>query len=240
MSICWVPLMLWNCGVGEDSWESLGLQGDPTSPFWRRSALGVLWKEWCWGWNSSTLATSCEELTHWKRLCAGRDWGQEKGKTEDEIHCASGWGCYCRCTPGGALTPPFFKKKNVFLFGCTRSLLRHMRSLIFIAACGGFKLWYVESSSPTRDQTWALLHWEHGIWATGPSGKPHCYLLYQDHMQLEASGGWQWRLEWRDQESLGNWDRDGILTSLSSAVSSVISWAEDWWTKGRFLKKHGA
>ena len=25
-------LMLSNCGVGEDSWESLGLQGDPTSP----------------------------------------------------------------------------------------------------------------------------------------------------------------------------------------------------------------
>ena len=49
-------------------WESLGLQGDPTSPFWRRSALGFLWKEWCWSWNSSTLATSCEELTHWKRL----------------------------------------------------------------------------------------------------------------------------------------------------------------------------
>jgi len=61
-------LMLLNCGVGEDSWESLGLQGDPTSPFWRRSALGVLWKEWCQSWNSSTLATSCEELTHWKRL----------------------------------------------------------------------------------------------------------------------------------------------------------------------------
>ena len=39
-------LMLLNCGVGEDSWESLGLQGDPTSPFWRRSALGFLWKEW--------------------------------------------------------------------------------------------------------------------------------------------------------------------------------------------------
>ena len=25
-------LMLLNCDVGEDSWESLGLQGDPTSP----------------------------------------------------------------------------------------------------------------------------------------------------------------------------------------------------------------
>ena len=61
-------LMLLNCGVGEDSWESLALQGDPTSPFWRGSALGFLWREWCWSWNSSTLATSCEELTHWQRL----------------------------------------------------------------------------------------------------------------------------------------------------------------------------
>ena len=26
-------LMLLNCGVGEDSCKSLGLQGDPTSPF---------------------------------------------------------------------------------------------------------------------------------------------------------------------------------------------------------------
>ena len=40
-------LMLLNCGVGKDSWVSLGLQGDPTSPFWRRSPLGFLWKEWC-------------------------------------------------------------------------------------------------------------------------------------------------------------------------------------------------
>ena len=42
-----MQLMLLNCGVGEDSGESLGLQGDPTSPFWGRSALEFLWKEWC-------------------------------------------------------------------------------------------------------------------------------------------------------------------------------------------------
>ena len=59
--------MLLNCDVGEDSWESLGLQGDPTSPSQGRSVLGVHWKDWCWSWNSSTLATSCEKLTHWKR-----------------------------------------------------------------------------------------------------------------------------------------------------------------------------
>ena len=59
--------MLLNCGVEEDSSESLGLQGDPISPSWRRSVLGVHWKDWCWSWNSNTLATSCKELTHWKR-----------------------------------------------------------------------------------------------------------------------------------------------------------------------------
>ena len=32
-----------------------------------KEILGVHWKDWCWSWNSSTLATSCEELTHWKR-----------------------------------------------------------------------------------------------------------------------------------------------------------------------------
>ena len=30
-------------------------------------SAGVHWKDWCWSWNSSSLATSCEELTHWKR-----------------------------------------------------------------------------------------------------------------------------------------------------------------------------
>ena len=53
------------------------------------SVLGVLWKEWCWSWNASTLATSCEELTHWKRLWCWEGLGQEeKGTTEDEM---AGW-----------------------------------------------------------------------------------------------------------------------------------------------------
>ena len=32
-------------------------------------------KEWCWSWNSSTLATSCQELTHWKRLWCWKGLG---------------------------------------------------------------------------------------------------------------------------------------------------------------------
>ena len=76
--------MLLHCAVGEDSWESLGLQGDPTSPFWRRSVVGVHWNDWCWSWNSNTLATWCEELTHlnrpwcWERLKAGGE-GDNRG-----------------------------------------------------------------------------------------------------------------------------------------------------------------
>ena len=82
-------LMLLNCGVGEDSWESLGLQGDLTSHpkgdqswvfFGRTDAEAetpILWpphvKSWLTGKDSD----------------AGRDWGQkEKGTTEDEM---AGW-----------------------------------------------------------------------------------------------------------------------------------------------------
>ena len=79
-------LMPLNCGVGEDSWESLGLQGDPTSQSKRKLVLSVHWKDWCWSWNSNTLATWCEELTLWKDPDAGKDWRQEeKGMREDEI-----------------------------------------------------------------------------------------------------------------------------------------------------------
>ena len=29
--------------------------------------MNIHWKDWCWSWSSNTLATWCEELTHWKR-----------------------------------------------------------------------------------------------------------------------------------------------------------------------------
>ena len=81
--------MISNCGAGEDSWQSLGLQGDPPvhskgdQPwvfFGRNDAVAetpVLWpphvKSWLIGKDSD----------------AGRDWGQEeKGTTEDEM---AGW-----------------------------------------------------------------------------------------------------------------------------------------------------
>ena len=110
--------MLLNCGVGEDCWEFLGLKGDPTSQSSRKSVLNIHWKDWCWSWNSNTLAIWCEELTHWKNPDAGKDWRQEeKGTTENEmvgwhhwldghefeqaLGVGDGQGSLVRCSPWG-------------------------------------------------------------------------------------------------------------------------------------------
>ena len=111
-------LMLLNCGVGEDSWESHGLQGDPTSPFWCTSALGFLWREWCWSWNSSTLCylmwrddslektlmlgvigargegTTEDEMAGWHHWLDGREseWTPEVGDGQGGLVCCDSWG----------------------------------------------------------------------------------------------------------------------------------------------------
>ena len=47
----------------------------------KKSDLNIYWKDWCWNWNSNTLATWYEELTHWtrpwhwERLKAGGEGG---------------------------------------------------------------------------------------------------------------------------------------------------------------------
>ena len=46
--------------------------------------LNIHWKDWCWRWNSTPLATWCEERTHlkrpwcWERLRVGRE-GDDRG-----------------------------------------------------------------------------------------------------------------------------------------------------------------
>ena len=74
--------------VLENSWESLGLQGDPTSPSWRKSVLNIHWKDWCWSWNSNTLDTWCEELSHLKRP---RCWERLKARGEGDDRGWDGW-----------------------------------------------------------------------------------------------------------------------------------------------------
>ena len=81
-------LMLLNCGVKQDSWESLGLQGDQTSQSWKKSVLNIHWKDWCWSWSSNTLAIWCEELTHWKRPWC---WERLKAGGKGDNRGRDGW-----------------------------------------------------------------------------------------------------------------------------------------------------
>ena len=65
-----------NCGVGEDSWESLGLQGDLTSQSYRKSILNIHWKDWCWSWSFSHLMQRANSLE--KTLMLGRIEGRRR------------------------------------------------------------------------------------------------------------------------------------------------------------------
>ena len=53
--------------------------------------MGIHWKDWCWSWNSNTLATLFEKLTHWKRpwcwegLGAGGERGRQRMRWLDGI-----------------------------------------------------------------------------------------------------------------------------------------------------------
>ena len=83
------------------AWESLGQQGDQTSQSQRKSVLNMHWKDWCWSWNSNTLATWCEELTHWKRpwswekLKAG---GEEGNRGGDDWMASPTWWAWVRAS----------------------------------------------------------------------------------------------------------------------------------------------
>ena len=52
----------------------------------KKSVLNIHRKDWCWSWNSNTLATWCEELTHLKR-----PWCWERLKAAGEGN-DRGWG----------------------------------------------------------------------------------------------------------------------------------------------------
>ena len=49
---------------------------------------GVHWKDWFWSWDSNTLATWWEELTHLERPCC---WGRLKAEGEGDDRGCDGW-----------------------------------------------------------------------------------------------------------------------------------------------------
>ena len=111
-------LMLLNCGVGEDSWESLGLQeikwdhsiGDqPWDFFGRNDAKAetpVLWpphsKSWLLGKDSDARrfggqeekGTTEDEMDGWHHWLDGREsgWTPRVGDGQGDLACCDSWG----------------------------------------------------------------------------------------------------------------------------------------------------
>ena len=74
-----MPMMLLNCGAGEHSWESLGLQGDQTSPkSERKSTLNIHWKDWCWSWSSILWPPDVKSWLIGKTLMLGKIEGRRR------------------------------------------------------------------------------------------------------------------------------------------------------------------
>ena len=67
-----------NCDAGEDSWESLGQQGDQNSQSKRKTTLNSHWKDRCWSWSSNTLATWCRANSLEKTLMLGKIEGRRR------------------------------------------------------------------------------------------------------------------------------------------------------------------
>ena len=51
-------------------------------------SLNIHLKNWCWSWSSNTLATWCEEMTHWKRPWC---WERLKAGGEGDNTGWDGW-----------------------------------------------------------------------------------------------------------------------------------------------------
>ena len=79
-------LMILNYGAREDSLESpLNCNIKPVNPKGNQSWI-FIGRTDAELENFNTLATQCEELTHYKRTDAGKDWRQEeKGMTEGKM-----------------------------------------------------------------------------------------------------------------------------------------------------------
>ena len=102
-------------GIGEDSWESLGLQRDPTSPSSRKSVLNVHWKDWCWNsfghlmwktdsledpdagkdWRQEEKGITGDEMVGWHHQLEGHEFEQARGVGDGQgrLACCSPWGC---------------------------------------------------------------------------------------------------------------------------------------------------
>jgi len=111
--------MVLNCGVGEDSWEFPGLQGDQTNPkgnqswifiggthaeaetpiFWPPDVKSrLIGKDPDAGkdWRQEEKGITEDEMVEWHHRLNGHDQALGDGKGQGSLVCCSPWGCRVR------------------------------------------------------------------------------------------------------------------------------------------------
>ena len=86
----WGQECLRNCGAGEDSWDSLDQQGNQTSQSYGNQPWILIWKtdaEVSVFWSPDVNSQHIGKIPD-----AGKDWGQKKRASEDEM---TGWHHWC-------------------------------------------------------------------------------------------------------------------------------------------------
>ena len=86
-SLSCVPLLATPWTAAYQAPPSMGFS---KQEYWSGVPLPSLihWKDWCWSWNSNTLATCCKKLTHLKRPCY---WERLRAVGEGDDRGWDGW-----------------------------------------------------------------------------------------------------------------------------------------------------
>ena len=155
--------MLSNCGAGEDSWESLGQQGDPASQSQRKLTLNTNWKDWYWSWSSNPVATWWEQLIHWKRPWC---WERLTAKGEVGSRGWDGWitsptpGVYSNSCPLSQWFHPTISSSVIPFSSCPQSFPATGSFLMYrLFALGGQSIGALASVLPMNIQDWIPLGW---------------------------------------------------------------------------------
>ena len=180
--------MLLNCGVGGHSWESLGLQGDPTSPFSRKSVLGVHWKDWCWSWDDRGWNGWMASPTQWTWVCVNSgslQWTGRPGVLQSMGSQRVGHDWVTELNWTGFFKIYVFKRCHIISINCLQFLLKFWKTNIISPDC----IWEAqvsESQSVAQDHTTIALKFKAEL--AGPHIRlflwilPFLGILLQNHM----------------------------------------------------------
>ena len=111
----------------------------PVNPNGNQSWMFIDWKDWCWRWSSNTLATWCEEVTHWKRPWF---WERLRARGEGGDRGWDGWMASLTQWPWVGANPNTVKYRKVW------------RAAVHGVAKSRTRLSHLTTTTTTKGESW--------------------------------------------------------------------------------------